>query len=76
MHTAPIRRVATDATGHYLVTGSDDKTVRLWDLDTGSLCLRAQPLCLRGKGTRSAALCAPLRGFPSARRQHKGRFAT
>jgi WD40 repeat protein len=32
MHTATIRRIDVDAAGRYAVTGSDDKTVRLWSL--------------------------------------------
>jgi WD40 repeat protein len=34
MHTAPIAQIATDAAGRYLVTGSADQTLRLWDLAT------------------------------------------
>jgi WD40 repeat protein len=32
MHTAQIRRIATDAAGRWLVTASDDKSLRVWDL--------------------------------------------
>jgi len=35
MHTAPIRRIATDAAGRWAVTGSDDKTARVWEVATG-----------------------------------------
>ena len=35
MHTAPINRIAIDAQNQFLVTGSIDKTVRLWELSTG-----------------------------------------
>ena len=35
MHTAPIRAAAVDAAGRLAVTGSDDKTVRLWSLTDG-----------------------------------------
>ena len=35
MHTAPIYRIAIDAQNQFLVTGSIDKTVRLWELSTG-----------------------------------------
>ena len=37
MHTALITRIGVDAANRYLVTGSHDKTVRVWDLATGRL---------------------------------------
>ena len=37
MHTAAIKRIAVDAEGHWLVTASEDKTARVWDLKTGQL---------------------------------------
>jgi hypothetical protein len=37
MHTASIQRVDVSATGAYAVTGSNDKTVRVWDAQTGRL---------------------------------------
>jgi WD40 repeat protein len=37
MHTETIFRLDVDAAGRYLVTGSDDKTVRVWDLRSGQL---------------------------------------
>lgn len=36
-HTAPITRVAADAASRVLVTASEDKTVRVWELQTGKL---------------------------------------
>jgi WD40 repeat protein len=33
MHTAPIVRVGVDAACKLMITGSDDKTARLWDID-------------------------------------------
>ncbi len=37
MHIAVIRRIGTDAENRYLVTSSDDKTVRVWECATGKL---------------------------------------
>jgi WD40 repeat protein len=36
-HTAPIKGIATDSAGRYLVTASEDKTVHVWDLLDGRL---------------------------------------
>ncbi|MES0338088.1 MAG: hypothetical protein SFH39_17230 [Candidatus Magnetobacterium sp. LHC-1] len=49
MHTAAIRRVATDAANRYLVTASDDKTVRVWELSTGRLIRTLRPPIGDGK---------------------------
>ena len=37
MHTAPIRRADVDAKGSYAVTGSHDRTVRVWSVADGRL---------------------------------------
>lgn len=37
MHTATIRRIATDAQGRWAVTASEDKTARLWEVASGKL---------------------------------------
>jgi WD40 repeat protein len=37
MHTAPISRIGIDADNRYIVTGSDDKTVKVWELYSGKL---------------------------------------
>jgi WD40 repeat protein len=37
MHTAKINRADVSATGAYAVSGSDDKTVRIWEVQTGKL---------------------------------------
>lgn len=42
-HTAPIRRIATDAAGRYVVTASEDKTARVWDAATGQLLETLRP---------------------------------
>ena len=43
MHTAGIRRLGLDAANRYVVTGSDDKTIRVWDLATGRLLRTLRP---------------------------------
>ena len=43
MHTATIRRIGMDAAQRYLVTGSHDKTVRVWDLASGRLLRTLRP---------------------------------
>lgn len=42
-HTAPIRRLAVDAAGQLLVTAGDDKTARVWRLQTGELLKVLRP---------------------------------
>ena len=37
MHTADIRAMVTDAAGRYIITGSNDKTVRVWSAHDGRL---------------------------------------
>jgi WD40 repeat protein len=37
MHTALIRKVATDVQGRWLVSVSPDKTARVWDIESGRL---------------------------------------
>ncbi len=43
MHTAPIQSVGVDAAGRYLVTGSHDKSVRVWELPGGRLLRTIRP---------------------------------
>jgi WD40 repeat protein len=43
VHTAVVRRIAVDAAGHYLVSASDDKSARIWDLKSGRLVRVLRP---------------------------------
>jgi WD40 repeat protein len=43
MHTAPVRQIGVDAEGRFIVTGSDDKTVRIWESSTGNLMKVLRP---------------------------------
>lgn len=43
MHTAMIRRIALDARQRWLVTTSEDKTARVWDLASGRLLQTLRP---------------------------------
>ena len=42
-HTAPIRRIATDIQNRWLATASHDKTLRIWDLRSGTLLQTLRP---------------------------------
>ena len=67
MHTAPIKRIATDAAGRYAVSASDDKTARVWEVATGPSRAGAAPA--PGCGQRRQAL----RGGALAGRHDRGR---
>ena len=43
MHTAIIRRIATDAAGRWAVTASDDKTARVWEVASGRQLVVLRP---------------------------------
>ncbi|MCS7215888.1 MAG: caspase family protein [Thermodesulfovibrio sp.] len=43
MHTAPIRRISIDAGERVIVTGSLDKTIKVWELKTGRLLKTLRP---------------------------------
>jgi len=59
-HTAPIRRLAVDATGDILASVSDDKTLRLWNLPEGTLRLVIRPPIGPGaEGELAAVAMAP-----------------
>src|ERR1700683_3150959 len=48
MHIAGIIAIATDAENNYLVTGSFDKTIRVWKLPSGGLARVIRPLIDEG----------------------------
>jgi len=48
MHIAGIIAIATDAENNYLVTGSFDKTIRVWKLPSGGLVRVIRPLIAEG----------------------------
>ena len=48
MHTAAILSIGMDAAQRYLVTGSTDKTVRVWELASGQLLRTLRPPLGRG----------------------------
>jgi WD40 repeat protein len=54
LHSASLRIMATDAKNRFLVTGSVDKTVRVWDLPTGKLLGILRPPI--GKGNEGIIL--------------------
>ena len=43
MHTVRVNRIATDATGRYAVTASEDKTARVWDISSGRMLQVLRP---------------------------------
>jgi WD40 repeat protein len=56
MHTASIRRIGVDSENRYLVTGSYDKTVRVWELATGRLLQVLRPPVGQGNEGRIDAV--------------------
>jgi WD40 repeat protein len=60
MHTATIRSIAADAENRYLVTSSEDKTVKVWELYTGRLLSTLRPPIGAGsEGKISAVAITP-----------------
>jgi len=60
MHTAPIKRIATDAHGRWLVTASHDKSARVWELGSGRLLRVLRPRIGAGnEGKLLAVALAP-----------------
>ncbi len=59
-HTSPIRRIAADAQGRYLVTVSFDKSARVWDLNDGHLLSTLRvPIGKGNEGKLFAAAMSP-----------------
>ncbi|XP_060533643.1 ribosome biogenesis protein BOP1 homolog [Cylas formicarius] len=52
-HTDMVRSISTEKTGQYLVSGSDDGTVKIWEVNTGR-CLKTIPT---GDVVRSVEWC-------------------
>jgi len=48
IHTAPITKIDVDAANRYLVTGSLDKTARIWSIKTGELLQVLRPPINKG----------------------------
>lgn len=60
MHTAPIRRIAVDPNNRYLVSASEDKTVRLWSLaDRKLLQVLRPPIGKNNQGIIYAVAISP-----------------
>lgn len=58
MHTANIWRIATDAQGRFLVTASEDKTARVWELPSGRLLRVLRPPI--GEGSKGKLLAVAI----------------
>lgn len=60
MHTAEVKSIGTDAANQYLVTSSEDKTARVWELATGRLIRTLRPpLGTGSEGKLYAAAISP-----------------
>ena len=60
MHNAPIRGISLDRKGEWLVTASEDKTAKIWDLATGRLAQTLRPpLGEDDEGKLAAVAMAP-----------------
>ncbi|MGH8557411.1 MAG: WD40 repeat domain-containing protein [Methylococcales bacterium] len=70
MHTAMIKRIAVDAAERYLLTASDYKTARVWDLATGKLLQILRPPL--GEGNEGKLYAAAL--SPDGREARGGRL--
>src|SRR5438094_595148 len=68
MHTARIETLAVDAGGRFAITGSDDRTARIWSVADGSCCARSG----YRSGLRTWAPCTLWRSAPMDRRSQPG----
>jgi WD40 repeat protein len=60
MHIAIIRRIATDATGRWAVTASEDKTARVWEVASGrQLAVLRPPQDVGDEGKLYAVALSP-----------------
>lgn len=60
MHTAIIKRIGVDAANRFLVTASDDKTLRLWELPSGRpLRVIRAPIGAGNEGKLNAVAISP-----------------
>ncbi|MCP4146883.1 MAG: hypothetical protein GY757_03950 [bacterium] len=60
MHTARLTQIAVDEKERFLVTGSLDKTVRVWELSTGRLLrILRPPVCKGNEGVIYAVTISP-----------------
>ncbi|HZS10048.1 MAG TPA: caspase family protein [Blastocatellia bacterium] len=60
MHTAEVKSIGVDAANQYLVTASEDKTARVWELATGRLIRTLRPPVGAGsEGKLYAAAISP-----------------
>jgi WD40 repeat protein len=60
MHTAVIKRIATDAAGRWAVTASLDKTARVWEVATGrQLAVLRPPQDVGNEGQLNAVALSP-----------------
>ncbi len=60
MHTAIIRRIATDAAGRWAVTASEDKTARVWEVASGrQLAVLRPPQDVGNEGKLYAVALSP-----------------
>ena len=73
MHTDAVTTIAADRDNRYLVTGSDDKTVRVWDLPTGRLLRVITPPAGQGDAGQILAVAISPDGRTVACRRSRDR---